>query len=161
MLSRDLTRESVAIFTDDTRMRQFFWTRPRTFLYRCTRSDVRECCVFVKFELNLSSARFTREASGLQCKGWRSETLPCGMRWMCLPVKIDLQDLSRSLAEGSQCKNLNTTRRSGASESSSEIRSLRHEREHLTVHSRNLEIETLACQARVVPLERKLRTFLS
>ena len=50
-------------------------------------------------------------------------------------------------------RNLYTTSRSGASECSSEFQQLRHEREYLTVHCRNLETETLACQSAVRSLE--------
>ena len=57
------------------------------FLHRCTRSDVsgfREICHFVKLELRLSAC-FNRDGSGLQRKGCRGETLPCGMRQVCPP----------------------------------------------------------------------------
>ena len=55
--------------------------------------------------------------------------------------------LFQSDAEGSHCQNLCTTGRSGVSENLSEIQHLRHERERLTAHSRNLETETQACQS--------------
>ena len=51
-------------------------------------------------------------------------------------------ELSQSLGEGSHCQNLYHT---GKSRSSSEIQQLRQERDHLHVHGRNLETETLAC----------------
>ena len=53
----------------------------------------------------------------------------------------------------SHYQNLCTRNRSGASDTSSEIMQLRHEREHLTVHHRNLETETLTCQRAVGSLE--------
>ena len=57
--------------------------------------------------------------------------------------------LSRPLVPGSHCQNLCTTSRIGASENWSAIQQLRHEREHLVVHSRNLETETHRCQSAV------------
>ena len=62
-------------------------------------------------------------------------------------------ELSQPLAEGSNYQNLCRTSRSGASESSAEIRQLRQERDHLNVHGRNLEIETPACQSAVRSVE--------
>ena len=61
--------------------------------------------------------------------------------------------LSQSLAEGSYFQNLFTTRRSGASESSLDIRDMIVI--HLTVHwhNHNLKTETLACQSAVRFLE--------
>ena len=62
-------------------------------------------------------------------------------------------ELSQPLAEGSNYQNLCRTSRSGASESSAEIRQLRQECDHLNVHGRNLEIETPACQSAVRSVE--------
>ena len=58
-------------------------------------------------------------------------------------------DLFQSLAERAHHRNLYTTSRSGASESSSDIQQLRQERDHLNVLGRILETETLACQSAV------------
>ena len=66
------------------------------------------------------------------------------------------RELSQSLAEGSQCQNLYSTSTCDASENSSENLQLRHEREHVTVHSRNLETETPACQRAVRCLESQI-----
>ena len=54
-------------------------------------------------------------------------------------VEIFRHELSQYLAERSHSKNLYTTSRYGASEYSSEVQHLRHDREHLTGRSRNLE----------------------
>ena len=56
-------------------------------------------------------------------------------------VEILRRELSQCLAERAHGQNRLTTSRSGASESSSEIQQLRHEREHLTVHNHNLANE--------------------
>ena len=64
-------------------------------------------------------------------------------------VEISRRELSQSFAEASNYQSQCTTSRSGASESSSEIQPLRQERDHLNVHGRNLETETLACQSAV------------
>ena len=64
-------------------------------------------------------------------------------------VEILRRELSQSFAEASNYQSQCTTSRSGASESSSEIQPLRQERDHLNVHGRNLETETLACQSAV------------
>ena len=63
------------------------------------------------------------------------------------------RELSQSVAEGSHNQNLYMTSRFGASESSSEIRQLCQERDHLNFHGRNLERETLACPSAVRFLE--------
>ena len=61
--------------------------------------------------------------------------------------------MSPYLSEGSHYLNLYPTSRSSASESSSEMKQLRHDRVILIVRSRNLETETLRCQSTIRPLE--------
>ena len=63
------------------------------------------------------------------------------------------RELSQSVAEGSHNQNLYMTSRFVASESSSEIRQLCQERDHLNFHGRNLEPGTLACPSAVRCLE--------
>ena len=58
-------------------------------------------------------------------------------------------ELSQSLAQGSHCQNLCTTRRSGAFASPSDIQQSQQESDHLNVYGRNLETEKLACQSAV------------
>ena len=65
--------------------------------------------------------------------------------------------LCLSLIVGSRNQNPYTTRRSGASESSSEIQQLRHEREPLIVHGRNMKTETLACPIAIQPWTSRAR----
>ena len=62
-------------------------------------------------------------------------------------------ELSQSHAEGSHCQSLCTTRKSGASERSSEMQQLRYDCDHLNAYGRNLETETPACQSAVRSLE--------
>ena len=73
---------------------------------------------------------------------------------------ISRHELSQTLAEGSQYKNLRTTSRSGASKNLTGIQQLRHERDHLTFHVRNLETETPGCRNAVGPLEAQVSQIL-
>ena len=80
--------KNVFVLTDDTRMRQlsFFWTRshhPQLFFTGAL--DPMFCgfgdsAIVSSLNFACASACFNHDASGLRCKGWRSETLPCGMR---------------------------------------------------------------------------------
>ena len=74
--------------------------------------------------------------------------LPVEKKWTILRHAV-----SQSLSEGPQSPNLFTTSRSGASESSSETQQLRQEHDHLHVHGRKFETETLACQGAFRSLE--------
>ena len=82
--------------------------------------------------------------------------------WLRVEKKLKKlrHELSQSLLEGSHCQNLYTTSRSGASETSSEMQQLRHEDEHWTLHSRNLDCEKLRCSS-AVRSKRTLRKSLS
>ena len=67
--------------------------------------------------------------------------------------KLEICELSQSLAGGSHYQYCFLASRSGASGSSSEILQLRQERDHFNVHGRNLETETPACQSAIRSLE--------
>ena len=51
-------------------------------------------------------------------------------------------------------------RRSGASENPAQSQQLRHEREHLTVNSHNLDTDTVRCQGTVSSLEAQVAQIL-
>ena len=68
-------------------------------------------------------------------------------------VEILRHESSQSLAERSHHQNLYTKNRSGAFENSLVIQQLRHERDHLIVHGRNLEAKSIRHQSAVSPLE--------
>ena len=74
-------------------------------------------------------------------KAWRQSGVRCHMSDVQQDVQVQQvasrdevkqwkHELSQALAEGSECQNKYTTNRSGASQSSSEIQQLRHERAH-------------------------------
>ena len=94
----------------------------------------------IKGKTSPASAIISEEFSAPLVRSSTRSPSPTGCEWRS-------HELSQFFAEGSHYQNLFTTSTSGASENSSDIQQLRHEREQFTVHCCNLETETLRCQS--------------